>query len=313
MLPSEIQESLKAVRGALVIEKIDVRTGKRAYEVYKNLMTIGHQQNYASFLAGVTQTPPSHIALGTGSDQEYATSNQDTDKALTSSGADEQLAQGFKVSATYTINSVYLWMKRIGTSPGELTLTIQTNAAGLPSGSSVTGGTSSTKAINGLETTYDWVRFAFPGSPSLVSATQYHLVLSSANYTYSAAVTEVIWGTDESAPAYADGVLETFDGATWTAHSPAADGVFRVNPNVTAAFNTVLGELDRNVISSALLQNPTTARLLGNFLASEAVDRLGAAGVFQAAVGGTLLATVNIDIKKTNNQILNVYWILSVN
>lgn len=300
--------------GTLVFEFIDVVTGERTFEVGHNLITNTHKGRYASFLAGNAPASPDYIGLGTGALAQYAETNQDTNVPLKSTGADQKLGQEFIAagSGTKSINSVWLWIKRIGSSSGLLYVDLQTDAAGLPSGTPVTNGTSSAVNFNTLGTSYDWVKFSFATRPSLTLGTVYHLVFYATGYTYSAAVTEAIWGVDESAPGYASGQTETYDGATWTSRSPASDTCFRVVAEPDLTYTALTDQTIRNQMTSKTIQGTTKARLLANFTAAQANDTHGEVGVFDIAAAGNLYAIAVIKTKKTSTQILNVYWVFTI-
>jgi hypothetical protein len=145
--------------------------------------------------------------------------------------ASARRAQGFKLSATTRVVRVGLWLKKAGIPTDNLTVEIQTDTGGLPSGTAVPNGTSNAVAASALASgAFKLVTFIFAVPPQLTGNTQYHLVLKrsgslSASHYY-------IWGADQSSPSYADGAGSVFDSgtSTWTAASPATDHVFGVNP-----------------------------------------------------------------------------------
>lgn len=266
----------------------------------------------AQFLADVAPgLPPSHIGLATGSIAQYARSNQDVEIELKSTGADQQLAQEFIPSITTSVQRVLLYMRRIGSSTGDLNLSIQTNNAGVPSGTVVTNGSATPLPFNGLPTSLDWVAFDFPAHAPLVASTVYHLVLSSSGYTYDSGVTEANWGADQSSPGYADGDGETYNGTVWSALSPATDFIFRVIAEYDSARSALLDELDRNAISAGTNPSSAQARLVSVFSSAEAVDRISEVGLFDAAASGNLLCSASVDMNKGARQV-TAYWIIEV-
>lgn len=298
-----------AMHGEVVIELVNVVTGEKRYVREHNALTTSFLERIVDWINGGSVTAPTHIAVATGAAASYDDSNVDTDKTLKSTGADSRLAQGFQLSSSYTVNAVYLRLKRIGTSPGNLYVDICADSSGDPS---TVLATSDPVTINGLGTTEAWVRFSFSTTVALSASTQYHIVLRSTGYTYSAATTEVVLGIDTSSAGYASGSLRTYDGSTWSAHSPAADAAFRVIVVPGASFTDVVDEIDRNAISSTSEQSSTTARLLAFFSAAEAVDTICMIGLFDAAAAGTLLAVAAVNVTKTNQEQLNVYWTVAV-
>lgn len=310
-----IHEHGPKLSGRVICELTNILTGHKRYSRHRNLITTAHKQDYANYLTGVAFPKPTHIAVGTGSIAFYDDSNVDTDVELKSTGADQQLAQtvaSADLPSARSIKSIKLWLKRIGSSTGTLTVEIHPDSAGQPSGTAITNGTSQSVSFNSLTTSYTWIEFTFTTSPSLTASTKYHLVLKSSGYTYSSAVTEVNWGVDQSAPGYTGGEFHTYNGTTWTTRAPAADAAFRLIADPLASFTVLEDELDRNALTSALLQGSTKARLLANFTPSEANDHLGEVGLLTAAAGGTLIAVSYISLEKTSVEALNIYWIITV-
>lgn len=135
----------------------------------------------------------------------------------------EKVSQSFQVGTDSDITSVRLYLRRLGNPSGNLTLTIETDSSGDPSGTPVTNGTSDTVAASSLSATYGYIDFDFSTSPSLLTGTTYHLVLSS---SASYANDYVRWGVDSSAPSFASGECKSYDGSTWSAES--ADAIFEI-------------------------------------------------------------------------------------
>lgn len=150
----------------------------------------------------------------------YPPGYQTTDYALRDAAARTQISQGFKPDTSSTVTKVRLWLKKTGTPAGTDTVTaeIQTDSAGVPSGTAVTNGTSTAVDISDtITTSYAWVTFTFATAPSLTSGTQYHLVLQGA-FTVSG-VNYVMWGVDNFDIIYADGAMSVYDGTTWVTDS----------------------------------------------------------------------------------------------
>lgn len=132
----------------------------------------------------------------------------------------DKLAQGTMLDEAALVDMVQLRLKKTGTPTGNLTLKIQTDSAGSPSGTPVTNGTSNTVAASTLSSSYGWIDFVFALSPTLDANTQYHLVLETAD---SASNTNYVnWGADASAPAYTGGVMKSEQSSSWVAESKDA-------------------------------------------------------------------------------------------
>lgn len=136
----------------------------------------------------------------------------------------DKLAQGFQVTGTQTIGSVTLWLKKTGSPTGTLTLRIETDNSGDPSGTLADNDLTTTVSESSLGTSYADVTFTFSTPASISGSTQYHLVLSTDR---SGSVNNyVTWGIDTSSPGYTDGELKSENSSSWSAET--ADGVFEV-------------------------------------------------------------------------------------
>jgi len=141
----------------------------------------------------------------------------DTDSALFTSTTYEYLAQEIYAYNAGNVQVVWLYLKAVGTLTDNLTLEIQTDSGGEPSGTPVTNGVSSSVAMSGISTSdYAWVAFTFSPVPSVSADTIYHLVLKSDQGAADAS-NYIVWGQDTNG-AYALGNCETYDsvGAAWT-------------------------------------------------------------------------------------------------
>lgn len=300
------------VRGSIIVETVN-EDGSVGDTIVLNNVTDNLKSAMAGLLAGQSVGVPSYIAVGTGVNtaRGLASSNVDTDAKLGDTGQN-QLAQEFTDTVAFRVSHVLLWLKRVGSPAGTLSVEIQTNAAGLPSNTPVTNGTSNTVACSGLGVTYDWVRFDFSTPPLLTASAIYHLVLKSSGYTYSLGVTEVSWGIDTSSPAFTGGDFEKANGTTWSAWSVSGDAAFRVVSQTDQNYTAILGEITRKIITSRSKSSNTIARLLANFPVGTATEYIGHIGLFDAASGGTLLAVATLKLNKLSTQAVNIYWLLEI-
>lgn len=143
----------------------------------------------------------------------------------TAGATDSELREGattnVKMAATFTqsgarsIKKVALMLKKGGTITAgkKLTLTIETNNAGAPSGTPVANGTSATVDIDTeVSTSYALVTFTFASPVDVADATIYHFVLAG-DYTASAD-NNVLW---RSATVASGGNMQKFDNTNWAA------------------------------------------------------------------------------------------------
>jgi len=108
----------------------------------------------------------------------------DTDKALNKETSGKtKIAVQFTQSGARSIKRVALRLKKTGTIASDklLTLTIETDSSGAPSGTAL--GTATILA-NSVGAAYDWYDFVFTAPVDVANSTVYHLVLTS-NYTKS--------------------------------------------------------------------------------------------------------------------------------
>ncbi len=114
-----------------------------------------------------------------------------------------------------------------------LTLTIETDSAGAPSGTPVTNGTSSTVLASSVPyLSAEWVSFSFASNVSLTSGTTYWVVLKG---SYTASTTNYIEVSLDTTDGYAGGDSATWDGTTWTT-ATGSDYVFTVDRAHTRTF-----------------------------------------------------------------------------
>lgn len=131
--------------------------------------------------------------------------------------AHTKVAQGFvfrNQNPTPILGDVYILLSQIGTiSSGTLTMTIETDSSGSPSGAAIA--TSAAVTASGLTAEPTFQRFTFTAKPSLTNGTTYWMVVTG---TYTVSTTNYIaWGNDTDA-GYSEGQPKTHDGvATWTA------------------------------------------------------------------------------------------------
>lgn len=150
----------------------------------------------------------------------------------------DRIAQSFQIGSSDDCAYVTLYLKKVGTPAGTLTLRVETNSGSAPSGTLVDASATITVAESGLSTSYSNVTFNFTDF-ALSSGTTYWLVLSTDR---SASDTNyVVWGVDASSPGYASGNLSTYASAAYTADANR-DAVFSVmGPTTTYEEPCVIG------------------------------------------------------------------------
>lgn len=156
----------------------------------------------------------------TASSLTASTTNNAIDAA---SGAVKRSAQSFTVSVQLTINKIAVSLKKnAGTTTG-LTVRLETNNAGVPSGTLVSS--TSTATIAAFSTTaYRYKVATFTTPVMLAPSTTYWIVVQ--HTTEGTGNSQYFWGSD-SGGAYANGNFATYASSAWTAQT-AHDGLFLV-------------------------------------------------------------------------------------
>jgi hypothetical protein len=131
----------------------------------------------------------------------------------------DKLSQGFQVAAN-DVAIVRLYLCKVGTPTGTMTLRIETDSAGSPSGTLVDAAATITLGEATLGTSYALVVFTLTGIFTAAGATTYHAVLSTDRSTSTS--NYVLLGADASSPSYATGELKSQASSTWSAETKDA-------------------------------------------------------------------------------------------
>jgi len=158
----------------------------------------------------------------------YGSANQDSIAIVGDSSDTENVwGQGFKVANASVIESVELYMQDGATPPTDpITVRLETDSAGLPSGTLIHAGATGTIAAATVPASYAFLPVTFSPGIEVSGATQYHKVAS-----VPAQATDVnfSWGRDTNDGSYADGTASVnVDGGGWSAVA-ADDLIFIVN------------------------------------------------------------------------------------
>jgi hypothetical protein len=185
--------------------------------------------NYWNWAVGAAYANGSR-ALSTNSGAVWTVSPGATAQCSITTAAvpNDLLAQSFQIGATNTVDQVKLFLKKVGNPTGTMTLQIQTDSAGSPSGTLANASATVTVAESSVPATHTWVPFNFATNFSLTVGTTYWLVLST---NRAASATDYIqWGADASSPAYANGQMKSQSASAWRVENK--DAIFDVrSPN----------------------------------------------------------------------------------
>lgn len=162
--------------------------------------------------------------------QSYTT-GCDTNYSIFNEGADlRRRGQTFTTADAYQTTSVKIYVRKVNSPAGNLTVAITATSGGLPTGSWLA---SKVMLAADLPTSYDWVEFIFTTPYNLSASTVYAIVTDGDDFDGS---NYVDWCGDSSSPTYADGnhVYSTDDGVSWTALT-TADQLFQtIGPAIGA-------------------------------------------------------------------------------
>ena len=93
-------------------------------------------------------------------------------------GANDFVAQRFRVNQNCNMSQLKLYIKKAGAPADDFDIEIQTDAAGEPSGTPVTNGTTSI-AVGDIGVAYAWETATFAIDPALTASTDYWIVMKS--------------------------------------------------------------------------------------------------------------------------------------
>ena len=155
--------------------------------------------------------------------------SKDTDYYVGDQGGTERAqAQSFQLAVAAKVKAVQVYIKIANGTPSDLQCRIETNNAGVPSGTLANANLTKTLAVANVSGTYAFVTIEFDtaSSAALAASTTFWIVLKTAaaandlNYN---------WGADASSPSYTSGnrAHSADGGSSWTADTNA-DFLFRL-------------------------------------------------------------------------------------
>ncbi|MCK9370756.1 hypothetical protein M0R04_12675, partial [Candidatus Dojkabacteria bacterium] len=163
---------------------------------------------------------------------EWFETGTNLDRIIGDQAATERAqSQSFQVTTALQMKAVSVNLKKNAGTPGNITVRIETNNAGVPSGTLVDA-TNATATITAFTTaTYGWITVEFPAAFSLAATTTYWIVLKTA----AAANDQNYAWASKSTSGYSSGnVASSADGgSTWTA-AAGEDAYFRLLGSTTS-------------------------------------------------------------------------------
>ena len=168
-------------------------------------------------------------------------------------GGGDFVAQKIQLPYTANVTQIKLYVEKTGTPGADLTVEIQTDNSGVPSGTVVTNGSTSIAEAD-IGTAYAWETALFSTAPSLTGVTDYWIVLSES----SGSSGDYYLNYDNGNSLAMGGVgLSTDSGSSWT--TDATDtGMAKVYINKFSEVGVWDAVTGGNLISRNLLSVPLT-------------------------------------------------------
>ena len=167
--------------------------------------------------------------------------------AVGRSTTSNEFSQSFTTPAGITVDRIGIVLGKAASPTDNLTMEIQTDASGLPSGTVVTNGTSNAIANTAILASLHIHEFIFPNQPVLSASTRYHWVLKRSGSLddtnfYSPAIVASVLAGESSA---------TRLSGTWTAHGSGADSPFYIaSPNAGSSLYMLVQDASLHVFRS---------------------------------------------------------------
>lgn len=144
-------------------------------------------------------------------------------KGIALDSTTKKAAMSFTPTTTGSVARLDLFLRKFGT-PGDITVRVETDSAGSPSGTLVHA-TNSTKTLTAAygATSFGWLGFNYPASFAVTAGTVYWIVVSvstTASNTHK-------WLLHANNDRYSAGTMKRWNGSTWSTFASAEDLMFR--------------------------------------------------------------------------------------
>lgn len=282
-------------------------------EIVNKIVAVGGGQgNAALTLEHSTRGSDRYDALA-----QYSVTGKTRNQKLqctTTSPTREKLAQSFTLSDAGWIKAVSLYLSKAGSPVGTLTLRIETDSGGSPSGTIAHASASKTLAESGLGTDYEMERLAFSSGFYLAAGT-YWLVLSTSRA--ASATNYIQWGADASSPAYTGGEMKYYASSAWSAENK--DAQFRAETLVDSRTSKYVAQYgienrDTAISLKRLLPEVELGYSGASFLASSTWMGFGPSNAFDNNTTSTWVANAAtgwIEVQFASAETVQGYSIVS--
>lgn len=218
----------------------EILIGSTIIDSATNLAALINRASGSGSLYSGVLTLPQLVSADRNRNLSYDTTNQDSDVLLRFNvSTKDKLAQRFYFADVAFIDQARLYLKKVGSPTGTLTVRIETDADTGPSGTLVHANATATVAESTLSTSYGLITFTFPDTAQLPLNTNLWIVLSTDRA--ASGTNYVAWGADGSSPSFAQGEMRSQASGVWTNESK--DACFDFGANVITLSSQVRGAM----------------------------------------------------------------------
>lgn len=176
-----------------------VQVGDGGLDMDNNARVIGNVYSNGSIEGdnGAIVTGDVIVAGGINADPSVEWTTHNSDHAFATASSNRDIAQSFTSNATDKLNRVSVYLGKVGSPSGNITLKIATDNSGKPSTSNIASASIANALIGA---TPSWINVSFSSPPNLTNGTKYWIVL---DYGSNSATNYWNWRKDDS-DAYAN-------------------------------------------------------------------------------------------------------------
>lgn len=167
-----------------------------------------------------------------------------TERRVGDADANTRLAQSFVITdadAAITLENVTLLIEKVGTPSDNVTIEVQTDSGGSPSGTVVTNGTSANTTGGSLTTFKQPIKFTWVTPPTLTTGVTYWLVIRRSTANDAANYYKI---QDAGASTYAGGSAKTYTASTLAWAAIANDVQMQIIANMDYDGKVIKGKQD---------------------------------------------------------------------
>ncbi len=245
-----------------------VQTGEGGFEILNNSSVVGDVYTNGNIFGGTGAAIQAlvdgnaWVARGTAETEGPEQENANVNYAVANQADTTDVAQSFVTAIDSPLKKIGLYIKRVGTLPGNVTLRVVSDQAGSPSANTIVS-----KVIqkNTFPTSLEWMEISFDIGPVLSAGTSYWIVLDSPGFD---AGKYLVWDIHTDPNAYPDGeAKESSDYAGGTWNGIVGDFKFRTYLGYGTTFVRqieVTGDLRANTIEKSEIHGDAYYQTISN-------------------------------------------------